>query len=278
MIIVKWIVKKLFPLQICVCLILICLSQTTSAQSVDSLIQIYPGIGDTLTSFNRNYLGLFPEVEDFDYAMFFIRDNDKLVTKIYSSNQVSSTGAILIQNLTVKDSFYSIIEKSDLDNTKLISSSWWDAKIKTKEENIIEGELIMFDCNYLYLTAENIRADHIGKMTYRIPVSEIKEIFQEENSNRFLGICIGGSLGTFLGFGVAKSIGDFEALKYWFALAFIGTAIGGIIGHATSTKGEMIYFESDMDVLKLKGRIAYIIDKGLLKKQKYYDIQMQKDN
>jgi hypothetical protein len=274
MILIKLIIRKVLPLQIYICLTLICLPQSISAQFIDSLIQIYPGIGDTLTVYNRNYLGLFPEVEDFDYAMFFIRDNDKLVTKIYSSNQVSSTGAILIQNLTAKDSFYSIIEKSDLDNTKLISSSWWDAKIKTKDDNIIEGELIMFDYNYLYVIAENLRADHIGKKTYRIPVSEVKEIFQEENSNRFLGICIGGSLGTFLGFGVAKSIGDFEALKYWFALAFIGTTIGGIIGHATSTKGEMIYFESDMDVLKLKGRTAYIIDKSHLKKQKYYEMQI----
>ena len=274
MILIKRIIRKAIPLQTCVYLILICLSRATSAQSVDSLIQIYPGIGDTLNVFNRNYLGLFPEVEDFDYAMFFIRDKDKLVTKIYSSNQVSSTGAILIQNLTVKDSFYSIIEKSDLKNIGLISTSWWDAKIKTKDDNIIEGELIMFDRNYLYVTAENLRADHIGKMTYRVSVSEIKEIYQEENSNRFLGICIGGSLGTLTGYGVAKSIGDLEALKYFFALAFVGTAIGGIIGHATSTKGEMIYLESDMDVLKLKGRTAYIIDKSHLKKQKYYDMKI----
>jgi hypothetical protein len=272
MILIKQITKKKISIQIYVCLTLIFLPQSISAQLMDSLIQIYPGIGDTLAVFNRNYLGLFSEVEDFDYAIFFIRNNHKLVTKIYSLNQVSSTGAIRIQNLTVKDSFYSIIEKSDLENIKLISSSWWSAKIKTKDDNIIEGELIMFDPNYLYLIAENLRADHIGKMTYRIPVPEIKEIYQEENSNRFLGICIGGSLGTLTGFGVAKSIGDLDALKYWFALAFVGTAIGGIIGHATSTKGEMIYFESETDILKLKGRTAYIIDKSHLKKQKYYDI------
>jgi len=37
MILKKWIIKKAIPLQIFVCLILICLPQSTSAQFVDSL-------------------------------------------------------------------------------------------------------------------------------------------------------------------------------------------------------------------------------------------------
>ena len=292
MIIVKWIVRKLFPLQTFIFLTLFSFLQATSAQSVDSLIQIYPGIGDSLNSFDRAYLGLFPEVEVFEYAMFYIRNDEKLVTKIYLSNQYSSAGLILIQNVTARDSLYSIIEKSDLENIQLVSSSWWDAKIKTKDDNIIEGELIMFDCNYVYVIAENVRADHIGEMPYRIPVSQISKIFQEENSNTFQGICVGGILGTVIGLAVGFAIGQsvdrskpfpqFEAAgRLLMALivgAFTGTAVGGIIGHSSSTKGEYFSFESDNDVLKLKGRIAYIIDKGLLKKQKYYDIQMQKDN
>ena len=208
MIFIKQIIRIAIPLLIFVCLTTIYFPRTTAAQSVDSLIQIYPGIGDTLTSFDRTYLGLYPEIKDFEFAIFYIRNNEKLVTRIYSYNQNSSVGSILVQNLTARDSLYSIIEKSDLENINLVTSNWWDAKIKTKDDNIIEGELIMFDRNYLYITAENLRADHMGKMTYRIPVPEIKEIYQEENSNRFLGICIGGSLGTFFGFGVAKSIGD----------------------------------------------------------------------
>jgi len=51
-----------------------------------------------------------------------------------------------------------------------------------------------------------------------------------------------------------------------------GFLIGTLIGSSQSTDDNVIYFETDMDVLKLSGYSYYVLDKEVLKQQKYYDI------
>ena len=43
------------------------------SQQKDSLIQLYPGLGDTLELFNRDYFELFQNIDGFEYATFYIK-------------------------------------------------------------------------------------------------------------------------------------------------------------------------------------------------------------
>jgi small nuclear ribonucleoprotein (snRNP)-like protein len=271
-------------------IMLICLSGTASPQNADSLIQIYPGIGDTLNFFTRTYIGLYPEIEDYEYATFFVRNNDSLVSKIYSSNEDSISQLIRIQNIHTLDSIRIIIGLIDQINFQLFDIRP-DFYLITKNGNEIEGQLEMFDNKYLYIIAENIRADHVGKIHYRFPVSQLSQFIIEGNSNVVIGMCVGGIVGSAIGLIVAEGINNSKpeydnsldncgsgvatgvsAAAAFAAIALGGFLIGTITGAATSTDDEIIIINSERDLLKLKGYSAYVLDKETLKNNKYLDI------
>jgi hypothetical protein len=255
-------------------------------QQVDSLIQVYPGIGDTLTFFDRTYIGLFPEVKDFNYAVFYIRNDDKLITKVYSSTNDTVKETIRIQNISSLDSIYSIVRDVAMFNNQL-RSEIKDITLETKGGNLIGGQLEMFDSKYVYVFSDNVTADHIGFMRYRIPVSDIYQITIEGSSNTLLGICIGGSAGGLIGLITAFAIKEdnsstkscnasvSNAANVTAALVGItvaGVLIGTIVGISTSTDDNVIFFDADRDVLRLSGHTAYVLDKEMLKGKKYHDI------
>ena len=264
-------------------------------QSVDSLIQIYPGIGDTIDAFTSNYIGLFPEIKDFSYAVFYVRDHKSLITKIYSSNDYSLNEIIRIHKLSSIDSLQFIIHQIDLINLKLLNEPR-DFSLFTNEGNFIEGEIEMFDENYIYVIAEGVRADHLGRMKYRIPVKDISEINLEGSSNVLLGVCIGGAAGAIIGLVVMNSVANSAKTKEannfdesvsncssklgaglagataFGAITLGGLLIGAIIGVTTSTDDELVKLQNEKDVLKLTGRVAYVLNKESIKKIKYYEV------
>ena len=62
--------------------ILFTLSVNTQPQNRDSLIQLYPGMGDKLDFIDREIFGLYPDVEGFEYAQLYSRDKNFFVSKI----------------------------------------------------------------------------------------------------------------------------------------------------------------------------------------------------
>lgn len=260
------------------------------SQEADSLIQLYSGLGDTLKFFDRRYLGLFPEIEGFNYAVFYVRNNDSLVTKIYTSENDSIKENVKASNLKKLDSLHSIIRQIDLMNTQL-KNEINEFSLITKESNEIVGYLEMFDENYLYVIAENVSADHPAIDRYRIPVSHISEITLKGTSNLLTGICIGGAVGSAIGAVVMAAIDEDEqkqnvdpwescmdiddevnAAAACVTIALGGFLVGTIVGISTSTDDNTIYFDSKFDVLKLKHRCAYVFEKGMFKQRKYFDI------
>jgi len=264
-------------------------------QGVDSLIQIYPGIGDTVDSFTSNYIGLFPEIEDFNYAVFYVRNNESLITKIYTSPSDSSNEIILIRKLSSIDSLQYIIRQIDLINAELLNERR-DFSLFTNDENYIEGEIEMFDENYIYVIAEGVRADHLSRMKYRIPVKDISEINLEGSSNVLLGMCIGGAAGAVIGLVVANSIknsaetneansvsnaasncssefgASMAAGAAFAAITLGGFLVGTLIGVTTSEDDEVFNFYNEKDVLKLTGRVAFVLKKESGIKENYFDI------
>ena len=265
------------------------------SQGVDSLIQIYPGIGDIVDSFTSNYIGLFPEIEDFNYAVFYVRNNESLITKIYTSPSDSSNEIIQIRKLSSIDSLQYIIRQIDLINTQLLNEQR-DFSLFTNEGNYIEGEIEMFDENYIYVIAEGVRADHLGRMKYKIPVKDISEINLEGSSNVLLGMCIGGVAGAVIGLVVANSIKNSAETKEansvsnaadncgsslgaglagasaFAAITLGGFLVGTLIGVTTSEDDEVFNFYNEKDVLKLTGRVAFVLNKESIRNKNYFEI------
>jgi hypothetical protein len=262
---------------------------TTFAIEPDSLIQIYPGIGDTLNFFDRAYLGLFPEVNDFEFAVFYIRNKEKFVSEIHISKKDSSDVETRIQDQYSLDSLRNIINKVDFANNKLMSE-WNDITLTTTDGRVIRGDLSMFDDSNIYILAEDVRADHIGRNPYKVPYTKINTLVLEGSSNFLAGMCIGGGAGAVIGALVAQALRadtkstdkssescskmneNIGAGVAFMGIALAGVAIGAMVGASTSTDDEVITFESEIDLLKLKGHAGYLLDKERRKTINYFDI------
>lgn len=262
----------------------------SKAQNADSLIQIYPAIGDTLSLFERNYFGLYAEIKDFDYAVIYLSEKDSLISKFYSSNNDTVNMQIRIQDLSSLDSLRKIIQSIDIINSELFKYQP-DILLSTKDGNVIEAQIEMFDENYLYIIASYITAEHTGMNRYRIPVTHVTELTLEGSSNVLAGMCIGGTIGLVIGALVSSNIksnakkgpdsfdncaadmdASFNAAAAFVAIALGAFLVGAFIGAGTSSDDQVIYFDSNMDVLKLRGHCAYILNKDILKDRKYHDI------
>jgi len=258
------------------------------SQQVDSLIQIYPGVGDTLSLFDRTYFGLFPEIKEFNYAIFYIRNDETLVTKISSSPNDSTKETIRLQNLSSLDSLSTIIREVSSFNYQL-RNQIQDITLETQGGNWIQGQLEMFDSEYIYIYSSNVTADHIGRMSYRIPVSEINQLTIEGSSNLVLGMCVGGGAGGLIGalaYSAIRKDNEDNSFKNCIAnannaanatAALVGITLGGfligtLVGASSSSDDNVIFFDTDLDVLKLKVHTFYVLNKDILKEQKYYDI------
>ncbi|MBT8379165.1 MAG: hypothetical protein KJN64_08035 [Ignavibacteria bacterium] len=263
---------------------------TVFALKPDSLIQIYPGIGDTLYFFDRAYISLYPEVENFKSAVFYIRDKEQFISEIHISNDDSNYVVTRIQNQRSLDSIRTIISKVDYANN-LLMSEWHDITLTTTDGRVISGDLSMFDDKYIYIIAEDVRADHIGRNPYKIPYTQISTLVLEGSSNFLTGMCIGGGAGTLLGVIIALAVGEdpkttdnslkncganlgegVSAVAIGLGIALAGVTIGAIVGASTSTDDEVITFESELDLLKLKGHAGYLLDKDSRKTINYFDI------
>ena len=55
-------------------------------------------------------------------------------------------------------------------------------------------------------------------------------------------------------------------------IALGGFLIGTLVGASSSTDDNVLYFDTDMDVLKLKGHTFYVLNKEILNEKKYYGI------
>ena len=81
------------------------------AQTHDSLIQLYPGIGDTIFSFDREYFELFQTIDGFEYAVFYIRRDESLVSKVSYTSDGILKDTIFKQPLSALDNARKSIDK-----------------------------------------------------------------------------------------------------------------------------------------------------------------------
>ena len=65
-------------------IMLLFLSVTSLAQEGEEIIYNIPALGDTLNKEERDFYRLFPNVKDFEYAVFNMGENEAIDATVYS--------------------------------------------------------------------------------------------------------------------------------------------------------------------------------------------------
>lgn len=248
------------------------------AQTRDSLIQLYPGIGDTIFLFDRDYFKLFPKIGGFEYAVFYIRDNKELVSIVtYNSGSVvrdtlSTYSLSALENIRLK------IRKISNENYEKLEPPR-EVMIFTKEANQYTGLLEMFSKENLYLISSGQSDDR-----FKIPISKVDSILIPGESRvassmgwgALIGFCVGGLLGIasgddkggFVNFSAGK-----KALGFGGLLGGVGAIIGLVVGLSSSENEEVIQIDKDFDLHQLKNIAYYYFVYNETREKKYIEIK-----
>ena len=245
-----------------------------SSQSRDSLIQLYPGMDDTIRFTDRTYFGLFNQIDGYEYSTVYININKKLISKITFLENGILRDTILINDLSVLQNTRLKMEEIENEFDKKIKSlREVDVTMKNKRE--FGGTLKGISKNYLFLQSSyNYLTNHESKFNYRIPLSEVDRVLIKGESNYLSPVLWGAGIGFAtgilapIGFSVIfqESIDSdsepevefsSELLPAGLICAVLGAGIGYIIGWLTSENDLPIKFASDRSVLRLKDYAHY---------------------
>jgi len=233
-------------------------------QQKDSLIQLYPGLGDTLDQFDRDYFEIFQNIEGFEYAVFYIRDNKYLVSKVTYFLEGSLRDTTFIQILSALLSSRTRMEQIEKENNKEIESSR-ECIVATKNGTRFNAKLEMYSKKNLYLaSSQNTLSINPTELKFKLPIQKVDSLIFLAESNALSsmgwGALIGlglGAIGAFAGPsdpnpGIAGGIGKAFGL---IAGPILGGLIGLIVG--SSSDEEIIEIGSQYDILALKGKTKY---------------------
>ncbi len=238
------------------------------SQQKDSLIQLYPGLGDTLDSFDRNYFELFQNIEGFEYAVFYIRDNKYLVSNVTCTKEGLSQDTVFVQNVSALGTARSRIEQIENENNKNIEMSR-ECIVVTNSGTRFKAKLEMFSKKNLYLVSnQHTLTVNPTELKFKLPIQNLDSLIFLAQSNvmgsvgwgALIGLAIGGGLGLLSG-GDPKGFlvkTTEEAVIFWGVIGIvIGSVIGLIAGLGSSSGDEIIEIDSQYDVLALKGDTKY---------------------
>jgi len=247
--------KKLLSTFLSIGMLLI--AQVNSFSQVqDSLIQLHPGIGDTLDIFDRNYFQLFQQIDGFEYAVFYIRDNKQLISKVTYSYDDTIRDTTIIQELSALQNIRRDIYKiGKWKNEKI--ESLREVKITSRNGEKYSGVLEMFSKEYMYLYSDEDWLLRIKEHRYKIKISEVDTVFIMGESNVLSSTGWGALAGVLAGavIGVTMTPQNYDSGEFALAGAAIIGTIGGIIGLIvgllSSTDDIIITINSQKDIPKL---------------------------
>lgn len=244
------------------------------SQEKDSLIQLYPGLGDTVDLFDRNYFELFQDIDGFEKVVFYIRNNDQLVSEVSFLSENTLNDTTLIRPISELIIIRDRIGLLELQSNKRMN---WPEEfiILTEDGNEYEADLLMFSKDFLYFESDNnYIANSYSDFKFKLPISNVNKLTISENN-------VPGSLAWGAGVGLAiglistaaisgeqsnvVSSGDVAAVSLG-AFVLVGSLIGLIIGLASSSDDEIIYLNFREDVYNLKNMLNITSDMMRLKK------------
>ena len=251
---------------------------STYSQQKDSLIQLYPGLGDTLDFIDREYFGLLQNISGFEKATFYIRDNKYLISKIIFKRNETFFDTLAVQSLSVLDAMRSNVERILLENKTKVSSPR-EVIILTREGKEFSGKLEMFSKDNLYLSStKNLQAEESAERNSLIPANKLEKVTFESKSNVLASVGWGVLAGAALGGTMALASGDNELAQGLFLIAgaffsVVGGAIGYFIGMSGSEDEVVIRIDNQIDLLKLKNYAKYYFRNDKTLEEKYVELE-----
>jgi hypothetical protein len=243
------------------------LSINSFSQKRDSLIQLYPGLGDTLDLFDRNYFELFQNIEGFEYAVFYIRNDEHLVSKVTYYLEGSLRDTIFIQKLWALDNARQNIEQIEKENEKKYESPE-EYIIETKNGSKYICEIEMFSKNNIYFrTEETSFTKLLNNSKFKMDYSNVETLILVGETNTWSCMGYGALIG--LGIGLIAVVasssggdsgGGFAAGLVILAIPFaavIGGIAGLVAGLTYSTSDEVFPLDYQDDLLQLKNYAKY---------------------
>ena len=248
------------------------------SQEKDSLIQLYPGLGDTLYLFDRDYFDLFQNIDGFEYATFYIRNDKYLISKVAFTNNEILYDTTAIQNIGVLQSERSKIEQSLLENDKQDYSPR-EVIISTKNGKTYSGKLDMFSKDNLYLSStQDLQSGEDAKAKLSIRVSKLDSIIFIGESDVLYSTAMGTLAGATFGGVLALAASGDELMQGIFLIAgaffaLIGGASGLLIGLSNSEDDIVIRIDNQIDLLKLKNYAKYYFRNDKTLEEKYVELE-----
>lgn len=250
--------------------VIISLFLTTSvliSQGKDSLIQLYPGLADTIDQFDREYFELFQNIDGFESAVFFIRDNEKLVSKVTYTENGKQKDTTFIQQLSALENARERIKKLEVENEYKYESPK-EYSIKTKNGKEYHGEIVMFSKSKFYVrTEENFSIGVVNTSNFKLDFSNVETLTLVGETNTWSCMGYGALAGLGIGLiaAVASSTGEGgggfgTGVGYIIGIPLV-TVLSGIagliVGLVSSSSDEVLTMDYQTDLLQLKDNAKY---------------------
>jgi hypothetical protein len=262
--------------------------QNNYAQNQDSLIQLYPGMGDTISYVDRTYFGLYNQISGFENAVVYIKNDDEVISKINYQEGGRIKDTVLINDLSTlertREKIDALLQQYDQKLTEP-----YDVIVKTFTGGKYPGQLESFNKNYIYLKSDkNFFTGEGGEFDYKIAVSDVDEILIKGKANYLTPVLWGAGIGFVIGFlfpsGFSASVNkvinqetepNFDigaALGLGVLFAIIGAGVGWGIGWLSADDNETIRFKSNESIIRLKEYARYHFKYDKLFDEMYYEI------
>jgi hypothetical protein len=244
-----------------VIIVVILQSIQVSSQVRDSLIQLTPAIGDTITISENEFFNLYPDIKGFRYAILYIRNNELLINHIYySPNETEIKDTLVEQNIILLGNKRVYIHHM---TTYIYENNYSKLITVTTNRRKYTGDLLYVDAEELILdVTTNIEISEDDFLS--IPSKEINHIQIPGNSNIGAGAGIGFLSGFAIGFIIGLADGNDppeklldmtaseKGLTAGIVLSLGGLILGTVIGLASTSWDEDIDINSDYDFNELK--------------------------
>jgi len=255
--------------------ILISLTIITSSlfsQEQDSLIQLYPGLGDTLDSFDRDYFEIFQNIEGFKYAVFYIRDDKYLVSKVTYSISSISKDTTFIQSLLALEDVRTRFDKIEIENNEKLENET-EIVLYLTDGKEINGILRMFSKSSVYLILEDQHQRYnFQSNALRIPLVKIEQI-KILGPSKVWSYTVYGLLFGLALFPINYLVGGYAYFTGLVLNPITGGLVGLIVGALSSSDEDEFTIEIQSDILKLKEYAKYYIRYDEELEEKYIEIE-----
>lgn len=232
----------------------------------DSLIQLYPGLADTIDKFDREYFELFQNIEGYQNAVFYVSDDSLKIQITYLTDELL-TDTIWLESLSYLESIRMEMNKKIIQGGEKVA---WpeECVLLTKDGDRFDVSLVMFSRSYLYFVSEkNLLTNTYENFRFKLPIAKVHSLIYKEST--ILGpVALGAGVGL-LGGILAQTAGgnsnepisrglesSIKAGVFIIAVA-LGAMIGLVIGLASSGDEEIIVIQSEDDLVKLKNYTKY---------------------